>query len=216
MASSFSPRKRYNETIMTMVMTDNGLLIPGRHIWTREKYERATELGLLGPDDRVELIEGEIVQKMPQNSPHSTAVSLAQDALRLAFPTGHVVRSQLPLSIGGLSQPEPDIAVVVGSVRDYRNRQPDAEDAVLIVEVSDSTLLPDQTTKAALYARAGIEEYWIVNLPDGILEVHRRPAPQDGAPLGHAYQEITRLAQTESVAPLAAPASFIAVADLLP
>ena len=71
---------------MTLVMTDKGLPIPGHHLWTREKYERATELGLLGPDDRVELIEGEIVQKMPQNSPHSTALSLTLEALRLTFP----------------------------------------------------------------------------------------------------------------------------------
>ncbi len=201
---------------MTLLMTDKGLPIPGHHLWTREKYERATELGLLGPDDRVELIEGEIVQKMPQNSPHSTAISLTQDALRLAFPVGFVVRPQLPLSVGDLSQPEPDLAVVAGSARDYSRTQPDAADAVLVVEISDSTLLPDQTTKAALYARAGVRDYWIVNLPERLLEVHRLPSLMDDAPLGHGYRDITRLTEAETIAPLAAPGSPLAVADLLP
>jgi len=201
---------------MTLLMTDKGLPIPGHHLWTREKYERATELGLLGPDDRVELIEGEIVQKMPQNSPHSTALSLTQDALRLAFPVGFVVRPQLPLSVGDLSQPEPDLAVVVGSARDYSRAQPEAADAVLVVEVSDSTLLPDQTTKAALYARAGVTDYWIVNMPERCLEVYRGPLPMDDALLGYGYRDIARLAETETIAPLAAPGSLISVADLLP
>ncbi len=167
-----------------MIVTGKGLPIPGHHRWTLEKYERATELGLLGPDDRVELIEGEIVQKMPQKSPHSTAISLALESLRLAFPVGFVVRPKLPLSVGELSQPEPDLAVVIGSVRDYADAQPTAAEAVLVVEVSDSTLLPDQTTKAGLYARAGIAEYWIVNLPERILEVHRQPAPREDEPAG--------------------------------
>ena len=201
---------------MTLVMTDKGLPIPGHHLWTREKYERATELGLLGPDDRVELIEGEIVQKMPQNSPHSTAISLTLEALRLAFPVGFVVRPQLPLNIGSLSQPEPDLAVVAGSARDYANVQPNAEDAVLVVEISDSTLLPDRTTKAALYARAGIGEYWIVNLPERILEAYRHPLPMADAPLGHGYRDITRLAETGTIAPITAPSFPVAVADLLP
>ena len=201
---------------MTLLMTDKGLPIPGHHLWTREKYERATELGLLGPDDRVELIEGEIVQKMPQNSPHSTAIMACLEALRTAFPRGHMVRPQLPLSVGDLSQPEPDLAVVVGVRSDYRDAQPAATDAVLVVEVSDSTLLPDQTTKAALYARAGVGDYWIVNVPERSLEVYRNPLPMEDALLGHGYQDITRLSETETITPLAAPGFVVAVANLLP
>ena len=199
-----------------MTVTDKSLPIPGRHLWTREKYERATELGLLGPDDRVELIEGEIVQKMPQKSPHATAISLTLEALRFAFPVGFVVRPQLPLSVGDFSEPEPDLAVVVGSLRDFRVAQPAAENAVLVVEVSDSALLPDQTTKAGLYARAGIGEYWIVNLPERVLEVYRQPASMENTPLGYGYQQVTRLTETETVTPLAAPNAVVAVVDLLP
>lgn len=201
---------------MTTALTDRGLPIVGHHVWTREKYEHATELGLLGPDDHVELIEGEIVQKMPQNSPHSTAVLLGLEALRAAFPQDHVVRPQLPLSLGDWSQPEPDMAVVAGSARDFSGAQPTADDAVLVVEISDSTLLPDQTTKAGLYARAGIGEYWIVNLPERVLEVYRQPVPVEDGLLGFAYRQVTRLTEAESVSPDAAPSFVVAVADLLP
>ncbi len=201
---------------MNTILTDKGLPIPGHHLWTREKYERATALGLLGPDDHVELIEGEITQKFPMNSPHATALTLAYDALRLIFSVGFAVRPQLPLSVGGLSQPEPDVAVVTGSARDYGNAHPAADNAVLVVEISDSTLVPDQTTKAGLYARAGIREYWIVNLPERLLEVHREPVPSEAALLGFRYQQAAVLSETNTVAPLAAPTAGIAVADLLP
>ena len=200
---------------MNTIFTDKGLPISGHHLWTREKYERAAKLGLLVPEDHVELIEGEITQKMPMNSPHATALTLAYDALRLVFSAGFAVRPQLPLSVGGLSQPEPDLAVT-GSARLYGNAHPAADNAVLVVEISDSTLLPDQTTKAGLYARAGIREYWIVNLPERLLEVHREPVPSEAAPLGFRYGQIRVLSETDTLAPLAAPTAEIAVADLLP
>ena len=81
-------------------IVDTGNALPTFYLWTREKYEEAVALGILGPGDKTELIEGEIFQKMPQNPPHSTALTLAQEALRLPFPTGHVFRAQLPLSVG--------------------------------------------------------------------------------------------------------------------
>ena len=201
---------------MNTVWTDKGLPIFGHHLWTCEKYERATALGLLGPEDHVELIEGEITQKMPMNSPHAAALTLANDALRLVFRPGFAVRPQLPLSVGGLSQPEPDVAVVTGSARDYGDAHPTADNAVLVIETSDSTLTPDQTTKAGLCARAGIREYWIVNLPERLLEVHREPASSEAALLGSGYGQIRVLSELDTLAPLAAPTAEIAVADLLP
>jgi Uma2 family endonuclease len=118
------------------------------------------------------------------------------------------------LILGPRSKPEPDLAVVVGSFNDYKRIHPAT--ATLVVEVSDSTLATDRTTKAALYARAGIEDYWIVNLPDGVLEVHRQPAPMTGQPLGHHYRSIIRLTAADTLSPLARPASAIVVASLLP
>ena len=189
---------------------------PERFVWTRAKYEHATELGLFGPDDHIELIEGEIVQKMPVNSPHSTAVMLTENALRRAFSSGHILRVQQPLSVGAYSQPEPDVAVVRGSARDYTNAQPGSDMAPLVVEVSDTTLGNDRTKKSLLYARAGIPEYWIVNINDRLLEVYRHPAPAEDGSVSHSYRQVLRLTETEAIAPLAAEETIIAVADLLP
>ncbi len=182
---------------------------PAPYLWTRAKYEEAVKAGLFTTDDKIELIEGEIVQKMPQNDPHRTALGAMQEALGRAFPTGHWVCIQMPLSVGRRSKPEPDLAVVVGSWRDYRSAAPTAEATVLLVEVSDTTLRYDQTRKAALYAHAGIGDYWIVNLPEQVLEARR--VPVDGV-----YTQTLRLAPGEAVAPLAAPDAPLAIGDLLP
>jgi Uma2 family endonuclease len=171
-------------------------------------------LGLFGPEERLELIEGEIIEKMPQKSTHTTGVRLAEEAMRAAFPTGYDVRVQMPLAVNGRSVPEPDIAVVPGSIRDYTKRHP--RTAALIIEVADTTLEFDRITKAGLYARAGVEEYWIVNLIDRVLEAHRHPAPMSGKPLGHYYRSVTQYAQTDAISPLAAPDCAVAIADLLP
>ncbi len=186
-----------------------------RRRWTRAEFERALRLGLFRPDERLELIGGEVVQKMsPQESPHATSVQLAEEALRLAFQQGHAVRVQLPLALGEHDEPEPDVAVVVGAIRDYEEEHP--RSAVLIVEVADSSLRTDRGAKAGLYAGAGIGDYWIVNLVDRVLEVHRDPAPMADQPFGHGYRSVTRHDESASVAPLPAPAAPIRVADLLP
>ncbi len=187
---------------------------PQRRLWTRSEYERMTELGVIGPEERLELIEGNIVVKMTQNSPHATAISLILEALRNPFSAGYVIRVQLPLDLGPVSQPEPDIAVVAGSIRDFTGGHPGT--ALLVVEVSDTTLATDRTLKAGLYAQAGIGEYWIVNLADRTLEVHRQPAPMSERPLGHYYRSVVQYTSEESVSPLAAPDHAVAVADLLP
>ena len=139
---------------------------------------------------------------------------LVEDALRFAFRHGHDVRTQLPLAIDDHSEPEPepepepDIAVVIGSPRDYRDAHPTT--AVLIVELAESSVKFDRTRKLALYARNGIPEYWIVNLADGVLELHRDPADET-----HASRSV--LAASEQVTPLHAPGAYaLAVAELLP
>ena len=187
---------------------------PHRRLWTRAEYERLAEQGIIGPDERLELIEGEIVVKITQNSPHATSIRLILEALRNPFGRGYVISSQLPLNLGSASQPEPDIAVVAGSIRDFTGGHPAT--AVLVVEVSDTTLASDRTLKAGLYAQAGIEEYWILNLADRTLEVHRQPAPMSERPLGHYYRSVVQYTSEESVSPLAAPDYAVAVADLLP
>lgn len=190
------------------------LEMPQPRLWTRQEYHRAGELGLFSADERLELIEGVIVRKEMQNTPHATGICLTENALRAVFFDGYVIRGQLPLAVSDLSEPEPDLAVVRGAPRDYAKAHPTT--AVLVVEVADTSLSVDRSTKAGLYARAGIAEYWILNLQDGLLEVHREPALMPEQPLGHQYRIVLRLSADQTVSPIAAPDAVVRVADLLP
>jgi Uma2 family endonuclease len=172
------------------------------------------DAGVFAPGERVELIEGEIIAMTPQKSPHAASVRLVQEALRGLFGPGFDVRPQLPLSLGPDSEPEPDAAVVRGNPRDYIQEHPTT--AVLGVEVADTTLDFDRGRKAGLYARAGIPEYWIVNLSDRVLEVYREPGPLADRPAEHGYRSIRRFGLPDSVTPLASPAAHVRIADLLP
>jgi len=175
--------------------------------WTRDEYERMIRAGIFAPEERVELIDGEIIHVLPPRPHEATSMCLTYEALRSAFGSTFLVRPQLSLALGADSQPNPDAAVVRGGARDYRDRYP--ETAVLVVEIADSSLTFDQGPKACVYARANIADYWIVNLADQRLEIYREPA-------GEWYKKARYYEPAESVAPLAAPDSLIAVADLLP
>ena len=180
--------------------------------WTREEYDRMIATGIFHPEERLELIEGEIVHMTPQGSGHATAVSLMEEALRRVFGPGLVVRVQMPLALDAESEPEPDIAVVVGEPRDYRGEHP--RTAVLVVEVADTTLSFDRSRKAVLYARAGIQEYWLLNLKERCLEIHR--APQAIGSTDARYSSRRVAGAGESVAPLGCPTASLSVTDLLP
>jgi Uma2 family endonuclease len=190
-------------------------ILPHRRLWSRDEFERAGELGLFGPEERLELIGGEVVRKMtPQKTPHATSIRLAEEVLRRVAGPGFDVRVQLPLALGTHSEPEPDIAVVVGSPRDYEVEHPTT--AALVVEVSDTTLTFDRTTKASLYASAGVPEYWIVNLRDHALEVLREPATMADQPFGHHYRSVTRYTESHAMTTLLAQDRPVKVDDLLP
>jgi Uma2 family endonuclease len=141
-------------------------------------------------------------------------VGLVEDALRPAFGPGWVVRVGAPLALDDVSEPEPDVTVVPGARRDYRDAHPTR--AALVVEVALSSLMFDRTRKTRAYARNGIAEYWIVNLVDRVLEVYRGPGADPVDPAQPGYGERLRLPPPAAIAPLAAPASSITVADLLP
>lgn len=177
--------------------------------WTRTEYERLVREGAFPPGARIELVDGILYEMSPQDSPHATGFRLAQEALRLVFPIGegYEIRGQLPLALGDDSEPEPDIAIVPGSIRDYSHHHPAT--ALLVVEVADSSLLHDRKRKIPLYARFGIPESWLLNLPRRTLEVYRDPG--DGA-----YRTRTVLRAGDSVSPVTRPETSIAVADLLP
>jgi Uma2 family endonuclease len=181
--------------------------------WKRIEYERLADLGLfLG--DPVELIAGQLVVAEPQGSYHATAVGAADDALRAVLPPGWIVRAQMPVALDDESAPEPDLAVVPGVRADYRASHPARP--VLALEVAESSLGFDREHKGSLYARAGIQDYWIVNLVARVLEVYRDPIPDSSAPYGWRYRSVTTLAPPAVAALLALPSTRIAVADLLP
>ena len=177
------------------------------HRWTREQYDRAVEAGVFGPDDRLELIEGQLLAMTPQGSRHAAIVDQAGEVLRGVFGGDYRVRMQCPLAAGDDSEPEPDLAVVPGRARDYLDAHPTS--ALLVVEVSDDSLRRDRTVKQRLYARHGIPEYWILALPDARVEVYRDPAAT-------GYRTVLMRRPGETIAPLARPEAAVAIGDLLP
>jgi Uma2 family endonuclease len=170
--------------------------------WTRAEYYRLLDSGAL-PDSGIELLEGTIVETTPQRAPHATATQLVAEALRRAFPQA-VVRVQFPFVVDETTEPEPDVAVVPGSVADYAQAHPST--ALLVVEVADSTL-PKDLRKADLYARADVPEYWVVDLGSRLVYVHREPQPS-----GYARRETCR----DVVRPLAARGVSIPVEGFFP
>jgi Uma2 family endonuclease len=125
-----------------------------------------------------------------------------------------MVRLQAPVSLDDESEPEPDVVVVPGGPSDYRDEHPARP--VLVIEVADSSLSFDRREKGSLYARAGLADYWIVNLVDRVLEVYRDPVPDPSGAYGWRYATLTSMSPPGVVSPLAFPSARIAVADLLP
>lgn len=179
--------------------------------FTVDEYHRMAQLGILGENDRLELLEGWIVPKMTQNPPHGGTIDLVEDALRRRLAEGWRIRIQLPVTTAD-SEPEPDIAVVKGTTRSFLARHPRPDEVALFVEVADSSRAIDQGTKARLYARAGIPCYWIVNLIDRQLEVLTDPSgpadepaygqrqvfgPDDEVPFVLEGKELARIAVRE-------------------
>jgi Uma2 family endonuclease len=161
--------------------------------WTRIEYERLADAEILGSLDRVELLDGHMVVKEPQASPHITAIRLVQRALIAAFGRGWDVREQAPIALDDESEPEPDISVVAGDPRDYRDAHP--QRPALIVEVARSRLAFDREHKGSLY-------------------VYRDPMPDAGAVFGRRYGLTMARRPEEHVSPLAAPGAVIPIADL--
>lgn len=180
--------------------------------WQRAEYDRFVGLGAF-EDQPVELIGGELIVAEPQGPYHSSAITAIDYAVRACLPAGWIVRLQAPVSLDDESEPEPDLAVVAGRPGDYREAHPGRP--AIAVEVSESSLWFDRERKGSLYARAGVPDYWIVNLVDRVLEVYREPAPDPAAAFGWRYRSVHRLTAPASVTPIALPACTIAVADLL-
>lgn len=184
---------------------------PQARRWTRREYYKLAQKGWFA-GQRVQLIDGEIIQMAPQGHEHTSALSKTARILGTLFEPGHWIRWQMPLNIGRESDPEPDLAVVKGDIDDYTDHP---TTAILIVEVSDTSLRLDRR-KAALYASAGVGEYWILNLPDRCLEVHRDPVAGDAADPAARYGTRQVLGLEAQVAPQAAPSRPMLVSELFP
>jgi Uma2 family endonuclease len=136
--------------------------------WTRKEYDRLVELGMFAREP-LELIGGQLIVAEPHGSYHAGSVDVAGAVLRAALPPGWIARTQLPVALDDESEPEPDVAIVPGTPASYLAAHP--ERPILVLEVADSSLGFDRRSKGSLYARGGVQDYWIVNLVDRVLEV---------------------------------------------
>jgi Uma2 family endonuclease len=183
------------------------------HRYSVEEYYKMTELGFFD-GEHVELIEGEVLNMSAMGRPHVWSVKRTAELLETLFEPGWFVQTQAPLRFGERSEPEPDVAVVKGRMEDYPTEHPTTAD--LIVEVSDKTLYYDRKQKASLYAKAGIADYWVLNLKKNQLEIFRRPIPDPDAFYGFTYSEMRIVIEGELASPLVKPEAAIAVTEMLP
>jgi Uma2 family endonuclease len=149
---------------------------PRRHRISVAHYYRMAEAGLFEPDERVELIDGEIVDMPPMGIRHASAIARLADSIAAAVGARAMVRSQLPLRLGDLSEPQPDIAVVVPRSDYYEQHHPTAGDTLLVIELGDATLRFDLDVKAPLYSRHGVPEVWVIDLRGNRLHTFRASA----------------------------------------
>ncbi|RMG13476.1 MAG: Uma2 family endonuclease [Cyanobacteria bacterium J055] len=183
------------------------MLVELRRI-TVDEYHRMGELGILNPDERVELIDGQIFNKPMKGTPHSAAVGRTDNLLRNRLSGRVLVRLQDPVRLNDYSEPEPDIAVVVPNPSFYEDHHPTLEEIYLIIEVADSSLNRDTEFQAVVYGRSGISDYWVLDVTNRQLHVFREPSLE-------GYRQIMVLSDEDSISPLAFPEIVLAVGDML-
>lgn len=186
--------------------------LPRRKQWTCDEFHRVGDSGAFEGQNLI-LIDGEILEMPAAGSAHDVAMTLLDDQLRKIFSSGFVIRSQMSLVLGKSIDPIPDLVVVQGSPRDFLQKP---TTALLVAEVSDSSLDYDTNDKASLYAAARIADYWVVDLVNRQLIVHRNPQVDASKTFGFAYANVTSYFPGQSASPLAAPNSAARVGDLLP
>lgn len=181
------------------------------HRLTVDQYHRLIQSGILREDERVELLDGWLVEKMPQNPPHSGTVHEVARRLQSLLGEAYVVREQSPITTS-TSEPEPDVAVVKPPAAQYYRRHPTPKDIELIVEVSDSSIEEDRL-KASIYARSRVAVYWLINLPERQIEVFAGPMPRS-----QRYRSMTVFREADEVPVTIAGrgAGRLPVKDLLP
>ncbi|MEG4441104.1 Uma2 family endonuclease [Microcoleus sp. AT9_B5] len=177
--------------------------------WTVKEYHKLGEIGIFNPEERLELIEGNIIKISAKGTLHAAATRRTATLLHNLVGNQAAVYTQDPIALDDNSEPEPDIAVVRIDPFDYATHHPTPSEVYLIIEVADSSLTFDREIKAKIYARSGIADYWVLNVGDRQLHVFREPA-EDG------YQSEVILGETASISPLEFPAFNIAIQAMLP
>ncbi|NET36874.1 MAG: Uma2 family endonuclease [Cyanothece sp. SIO1E1] len=176
--------------------------------WTVDEFHQMLALGILSSDTPVELINGQIIEMVPQEPPHAATTDEGGDYLKALFLGKAKVRAQLPITLYPDSEPEPDFAIVRIDANRYRDRHPGPEDIYLVMEVADSTLRRDRQYKAQMYAKAGIPEYWIINLQQNQVIVYRHPQ-------NSAYESAQVFDSSAKVSPEAFPDIEVDLGQLL-
>jgi Uma2 family endonuclease len=178
--------------------------------WTVEDYHRMSELEILDPNERTELIAGQITFMVAKGTPHVLTLRLLATQLEAALVGQPVlVSTQDPIHLDNFSEPEPDLAIIKGNVFDYADRHPQPADIYLVVEVASSTLKQDCEIKDKLYAKASIADYWVIDIPNHQVHIFRDPTPT-------GYTSHLILTAPQTISPLAFPAISIAIASILP
>ena len=182
---------------------------PNKRKFTVAEYYRMAEVGILRPDERVELIEGEIIVMAPIGPGHSGSVLITNSVLSEHAPGRFLVQIQNPIHLGDGSEPEPDAMLLRLRADRYTRSHPTPSDVLLVIEVSDSSLEYDRDVKAHIYGRAGVPETWVKNLPEDCIERFTEPGPD-----GYAQHTIHRRGDT--LTPVSLPDLEFPVDDLLP
>lgn len=180
---------------------------PHRRKLSADQFEQMGQTGILGPDARVELIEGELIEMAPIGSRHASAVSFLSAHFVRAVGDAALVWTQNPLRLSDDSEPQPDLMLLRPRADRYRSGHPRPEDVLLLIEVADTTLVFDRETKLPLYAKQGVPEVWILDLDAKQLEIYREPS-------AGGYRRRLERRETESIAPTALPAVALQVGAL--
>jgi Uma2 family endonuclease len=181
--------------------------------WTRREYDHLVELGFF-EGEPLELLDGVLAVREPQGARHNAAIRQIVETLRRMPGDVWQIDSQFAIALDDASEPEPDVAVVPRDPGMYRDAHPSAPR--LVVEVAESSYRIDRNYKSSLYARAAVPEYWIVDVVNDRIEVHRAPESWKAAAVGWRYGSVVTLDRSGTVTPLFAPGVTIRVADLLP
>jgi Uma2 family endonuclease len=152
-------------------------VIPQKHRINLDEWRRMGEAGIFSPESRIELIDGEIIEMSPIGFNHAGHLNRLNHIFTLLVTDQAIVSIQNPLQLGDLSEPEPDFMLLRPEPSFYSTRHPQADDVLLLVEIADSSLAFDRNQKMRLYAAHNIPEYWLINLIEACLEVHRQPQP---------------------------------------